>query len=54
MNVGLGALWAYDVSPKWVALGTLERRRVAGDAASSPLTERRSSNYVSVALAYRL
>jgi len=54
LNTGLGALWAYDVSQKWVAVGTLERRRVGGDAAGSPLTERRSSNYVSVGLAYRL
>ena len=54
MNAGLGALWAFDVTPKWVALGTMERRRVEGDAAGSPLTERRSGNYISVGLAYRL
>jgi outer membrane scaffolding protein for murein synthesis (MipA/OmpV family) len=53
LNTSLGLLWSLDVSQKWVAVGSLERRRLAGDAASSPLVERRSNNYVSAGLAYR-
>jgi MipA family protein len=54
LNTSLGAVWAVDLSEKWIALGTLERRRLSGDAARSPLTERRSGNYFSAGLAYRL
>lgn len=54
LSSSLGALWAVDLSDKWIALGTMERRRLGGDAANSPLTQQRSSNYVSVGLAYRL
>lgn len=53
LNTSFGLLWSLDVGPKWVAVGSLERRRLAGDAASSPLVERRSNNYVSAGLAYR-
>jgi outer membrane scaffolding protein for murein synthesis (MipA/OmpV family) len=53
LNTSVGLLWSVDVGARWVAVGSLERRRLAGDAASSPLAERRSNNYVSAGLAYR-
>lgn len=48
-----GLLWSFDLGPQWVALGSLEVRRLRGDAAASPLVQRRWSGYTSVGLAYR-
>jgi outer membrane scaffolding protein for murein synthesis (MipA/OmpV family) len=48
-----GLLWSVDLNPKWVVLGSLERRRLAGEAAHSPLAERPSNDYISAGLAYR-
>jgi outer membrane protein len=52
LNTSVGLLWSVDLSPKWIVVGSLERRRLSGDAAGSPLVERRSNNYVSAGLAY--
>ncbi len=49
----LGALASYDFHRDWTLLGSVEARRLRGDAASSPLAERKSSAYASVGLAYR-
>jgi outer membrane scaffolding protein for murein synthesis (MipA/OmpV family) len=54
LNTSAGLLWSVDLSPRWVVVGSLERRRLRGDAARSPLVERRSNNYISAGLAYRL
>ncbi len=48
----LGLLWSVDLSPRWIVVGSLEARRVHGDAAHSPLVERSSNHYVSAGLAY--
>jgi outer membrane protein len=53
LNTSVGLLWSVEIDPKWVVVGSLERRRLRGDAAGSPLTERRSNNYVSAGAAYR-
>ena len=53
LNASLGVLWSVDLAPKWVAVGSLERRRLTGDAADSPLAQRRSNNYISAGVAYR-
>jgi len=53
LNSSFGLLWSVDLAPKWVAVGSLERRRVTGDAADSPLTQRSSNNYISAGVAYR-
>jgi outer membrane protein len=53
LNTSLGVLWSVDLTPKWVAVGSLERRRLAGDAADSPLVQRQSNNYISAGVAYR-
>ncbi|MDQ6880636.1 MAG: MipA/OmpV family protein [Pseudomonadota bacterium] len=53
LNTSVGLLWSVELSPDWVVVGSLERRRLRGDAARSPLAERSSSNYVSAGLAYR-
>ena len=49
----LGLIWAFDLAPRWVLVGNLEGRRLQGDAARSPLTERRSNYYATVGVAYR-
>jgi outer membrane scaffolding protein for murein synthesis (MipA/OmpV family) len=54
LNTSVGLLWSVDLAPKRVVVGSLEHRRLRGDAARSPLAERRSNGYVSAGLAYRL
>ena len=49
----LGALASYDLARHWLLVGSVEGRRLQGDAARSPLTERRSNTYASAGIAYR-
>jgi outer membrane scaffolding protein for murein synthesis (MipA/OmpV family) len=53
LHASVGLLWSVDLAPKWVVVGSLERRRLTGDAADSPLAQRLSNNYISAGLAYR-
>jgi outer membrane scaffolding protein for murein synthesis (MipA/OmpV family) len=48
-----GALGLYELRPSWLAYGSLELRRLHGDAARSPITETRDNYYASASLAYR-
>jgi outer membrane scaffolding protein for murein synthesis (MipA/OmpV family) len=48
-----GLLWGVDLGREWIVVGNLEARRLQGDAAHSPLAERRSNHYASASLAYR-
>jgi outer membrane scaffolding protein for murein synthesis (MipA/OmpV family) len=48
-----GLLWSIDLSRNWIAVGSMEARRLHGDAAQSPLTQRASNYYVSAGIAYR-
>ena len=49
----LGLLWSVDLSQNWIVVGSMESRRLYGDAARSPLAERQSNYYGSAGLAYR-
>ena len=49
----IALIWSLDLAPQWVVVGNLEGRRLQGDAAHSPLSERRSNYYATVGLAYR-
>jgi outer membrane scaffolding protein for murein synthesis (MipA/OmpV family) len=49
----VGLLWSVNLNPKWVVVGSFERRRLTGDAANSPLVECLSNSYISAGLAYR-
>jgi outer membrane scaffolding protein for murein synthesis (MipA/OmpV family) len=49
----LGALASYEVRRAWLALGSVELRRLHGDAARSPITEQRNNYYASASLARR-
>jgi outer membrane scaffolding protein for murein synthesis (MipA/OmpV family) len=48
----VGLLWSVDLSRDWIVVGSLEARRLHGDAAQSPLAERTSNHYVSAGIAY--
>jgi len=48
----VGLLWSIDLSRDWIVVGSMESRRLRGDAAQSPLTERASNYYVSAGIAY--
>jgi MipA family protein len=49
----VGALGSYDVSRRWLLLGSVEDRRLGNNALSSPFVTRRSSAYASLGLAYK-
>jgi outer membrane scaffolding protein for murein synthesis (MipA/OmpV family) len=48
-----GLLWSYDLTPKWMLLGSLEARRLRGDALASPLVQVGGNGYASLSLAYQ-
>jgi outer membrane scaffolding protein for murein synthesis (MipA/OmpV family) len=48
-----GPLASYDIDQHWTVLGSLEGRRLQGDAARSPLAEKKSSYYAVAGVAYR-
>jgi len=54
MSASGGLLWSVDLGRSWVAVGSLEYRRLQGDAARGPLAERTSSHYLTAGIAYRL
>jgi len=51
--VAAGIEAGYDLARHWVLVGSVEGRRLQGDAADSPLAERKSSGYARVGIAYR-
>jgi outer membrane scaffolding protein for murein synthesis (MipA/OmpV family) len=53
LNTSVGVLWSFDLSKKWLAVGNLEARRLNGDAADSPLVQRKSGYYAAAGLGYR-
>ena len=53
LSTDLGLLATYDLSERWILFGTLHRTRLQGDAADSPIAERRFGNYASLSFAFR-
>jgi len=53
LSGSLGLVWSFDLAEHWLLLGQVEGRRMQGDAARSPLTEKRSNLYATVGAAYR-
>jgi outer membrane scaffolding protein for murein synthesis (MipA/OmpV family) len=51
--VSLGLLGSVDLSRHWVLTGSIEGRRLQGDAARSPLAERKSNHYANAGVAYK-
>jgi len=48
-----GPLGSYDIDPHWTVMASIEGRRLQGDAARSPLAEKKSSYYAVAGVAYR-
>lgn len=48
-----GLLWSYDLTPRWMLLGSVEWRQLRGDALNSPLVLLSTSRYASLGLAYQ-
>jgi len=48
-----GLLWSYDLSSKWILLGSVESRQVSVAVINSPLVQQSSNRYASVGLAYQ-
>jgi outer membrane scaffolding protein for murein synthesis (MipA/OmpV family) len=48
-----GLLGSYDIDPRWALIGSVEGRRLQGDAARSPLAEKKSSYYAFAGIAYK-
>ncbi|HEX7220922.1 MAG TPA: MipA/OmpV family protein [Burkholderiales bacterium] len=53
MYSALGVEAAYDLSARWVLLGSLQGRQLHGHAATSPITEEQTNYFTSIGLAYR-
>ena len=53
LSTSVGALGSVALSRAWVVVGSMDLRRLHGDAARSPLTEKPSNHSVSVGLAHR-
>lgn len=50
---GVSAAWAYNITPNWMSTVRVGVYRLGSEAASSPLTLKRSSGLVSAGLSYR-
>jgi outer membrane scaffolding protein for murein synthesis (MipA/OmpV family) len=53
LSTSLGLIWSYDLASHWQLVGSLEARRLQGDAARSPLTQQRSNGVAILGAAYR-
>jgi outer membrane protein len=51
--VDAGLLGSYDIAPRWAIIGSVEGRRLKGDAARSPIVETKSSYYAFAGVAYK-
>jgi outer membrane scaffolding protein for murein synthesis (MipA/OmpV family) len=52
-DVHAGVRWNWNLSPSWLLTSTVNMARLRGDAANSPLAERKTNMSVTTALAYR-
>lgn len=53
LYTALGVEGAYDLSQRWVLVASVHGRRLQDDAATSPITERKTNYYASAGIAYR-
>jgi outer membrane protein len=48
----VGLLGSIDMSRNWILVGSIETRRLQGDAARSPVAQRKANYYVNTGIAY--
>jgi MipA family protein len=53
LSTSAGLIGSIDLSRDWIVVGSFEGRRLLGDAARSPLAERRTNHYLSLGIARR-
>jgi outer membrane scaffolding protein for murein synthesis (MipA/OmpV family) len=53
LSTSAGMIGSVDLSRDWIVVGSFEGRRLLGDAARSPLAERRTNHYLSLGIARR-
>ena len=53
LSASAGLIGSIDMSRDWTVVGSIEGRRLLGDAAHSPLAERRTNPYLSLGIARR-
>lgn len=53
LSASAGLIGSVDMSRDWIVVGSFEGRRLLGDAAHSPLAERRTNHYLSLGIARR-
>jgi len=53
LSASVGVLGSVELSPAWVIVGSMDLRRLHGDAARSPWVEQASNHSASVGLAHR-
>jgi outer membrane scaffolding protein for murein synthesis (MipA/OmpV family) len=51
--VSAGVLGSYDLSRRWMLVGSIEARRLQGDVKDSPIVETKSAYYANAGVAYR-
>ena len=53
LHTSLGVEGGYLIGTRWIVVGSVSSRWLHGDAARSPITERKRNTYASTGLAYR-
>ena len=53
LYTSIGALGSYDLSSRWLAVGTAELRRLGDAPSRSAFVQNRNSTYISAGIAYR-
>jgi MipA family protein len=53
LSASAGMIGSVDLSRDWIVVGSFEGRRLLGDAAHSPVVERRTNHYLSLGIARR-
>jgi MipA family protein len=54
LHTTIGLIGSYDLARHWSVVGSMQARRLQGDATDSPIVETRSNFYANAGIAYRL
>ena len=53
LYTSIGALGSYDITKDWVAVGSVEARRLSSNVTASPFVQKRTGAYFSAGVAYK-